>query len=500
MFNDDFYPTPLMLAHKLIYPIKGRLSTDTYVLEPSGGKGDLLDMLRGDKPSYFRNKEEEAEWFGNCRLYTCEINADLRAILAEKGYPIVADDFLGYKPQLHYDYIVMNPPFSTAPDHLKHAWDILGPGGEIHCIYPATGLEDDNVKKRFVLTLLADQKAEIEKVGSAFKQAERRTNVEVVIIRLKKPALEETMGWRYSNDLDLPEFTDKTENQEVIPVQDYARELVTYYQAAVGAYEAYNLARQKIVVYQHPFCDTKHSWKDDPLKKADEKNTPKKRWNTFYDLLTEQAWALIFDHPGFQSLLTVKARQMMQIFRQRQKRMDFTLNNIKAMFDELASKRGDLLKQVVLDAFESLTEYHKDNRIDFETNGEVKHVGWKTNRAWRVNHICVLPHFVEFDWKTFKVKYEWRDKLNDIDRAMCVIGAYPFNDIVTIEQALEKAFKANPYEPGTCESEFFLVRYFKKGTIHITFKDRELLARFNYKAAQAKNWLPPEDTYGKADK
>jgi hypothetical protein len=39
------------------------------------------------------------------------------------------------------------------------------------------------------------------------------------------------------------------------------------------------------------------------------------------------------------------------------------------------------------------------------------------------------------------------------------------------------------------ESEFFLIRYFKKGTIHLKWKDRELWAKFNKAASAGKLWL-----------
>jgi hypothetical protein len=38
------------------------------------------------------------------------------------------------------------------------------------------------------------------------------------------------------------------------------------------------------------------------------------------------------------------------------------------------------------------------------------------------------------------------------------------------------------------ESEFFKIRIHKKGTVHLTFKDMELLAAFNQAAAKGKGW------------
>jgi hypothetical protein len=51
------------------------------------------------------------------------------------------------------------------------------------------------------------------------------------------------------------------------------------------------------------------------------------------------------------------------------------------------------------------------------------------------------------------------------------------------------------YESGgdsKCESEFFSLRFFKKGTLHLTFKDEQLWQRFNQFVARERGWLPGE--------
>ena len=48
---------------------------------------------------------------------------------------------------------------------------------------------------------------------------------------------------------------------------------------------------------------------------------------------------------------------------------------------------------------------------------------------------------------------------------------------------------------GTYEFENNLLRFkfFKKGTLHIWFKDLQALAKLNYMVGQAKKWLPSEE-------
>ena len=65
-----------------------------------------------------------------------------------------------------------------------------------------------------------------------------------------------------------------------------------------------------------------------------------------------------------------------------------------------------------------------------------------------------------------------------------------FDRILTVSQALRDAF-AQQAGPGRTTSTFFEVRYFKKGTIHLQFLDEDVWKHFNYRAAKARNWLPP---------
>ena len=74
MFNNDFYPTPKEVIRQMIAPY------DLYgktVLEPSSGKGNIIDAL----------KEQGAN------VICCETNPDLAIISASKAQ-LIANDFL----------------------------------------------------------------------------------------------------------------------------------------------------------------------------------------------------------------------------------------------------------------------------------------------------------------------------------------------------------------------------------------------------------------------
>jgi phospholipid N-methyltransferase len=88
MFNANFYPTPKWLAQKMIAPFD---LADAYVLEPSAGKGDILDVISNKYDRYRKPN-----------LYAIEIEPELRSILEGKGYPVIGIDFLLYEPRIHF--------------------------------------------------------------------------------------------------------------------------------------------------------------------------------------------------------------------------------------------------------------------------------------------------------------------------------------------------------------------------------------------------------------
>lgn len=46
MFNRNFYPTPRPLANLLIEPYVAQMKAGAVILDPSAGKGDLLEACR----------------------------------------------------------------------------------------------------------------------------------------------------------------------------------------------------------------------------------------------------------------------------------------------------------------------------------------------------------------------------------------------------------------------------------------------------------------------
>jgi len=59
-----------------------------------------------------------------------------------------------------------------------------------------------------------------------------------------------------------------------------------------------------------------------------------------------------------------------------------------------------------------------------------------------------------------------------------------------MEDALKDKWQQTRASGAKCESTFFEIRYYMKGTLHLYFRDERLWNQFNILAAKGRNWLP----------
>ena len=111
----EFYPTPKTLLDQIFEGADWK-KIET-VLEPSAGKGDIVEYIH----------QQDSEIDIDC----IEIEENLQHILTGKGYRLVWDNFLTYQTAKRYDLIVMNPPFSNGDEHLLKALKMQKDGGMI---------------------------------------------------------------------------------------------------------------------------------------------------------------------------------------------------------------------------------------------------------------------------------------------------------------------------------------------------------------------------------
>lgn len=120
-----FFPTPQPVVAEVL--ALAAIAPGMTVLEPSAGMGALADAAAA------ANQDPT-------RVGVCEIVPAYRDVLRDKGYRVLAEDFLTLSPYIRVDRVVMNPPFKAQmwAKHLLHAWQMVKPRGVLVAVVPAS--------------------------------------------------------------------------------------------------------------------------------------------------------------------------------------------------------------------------------------------------------------------------------------------------------------------------------------------------------------------------
>ena len=175
-----FFPTPPAVADRLLE--LAALRPHMTVLEPSAGTGTLADAIVRRCPTAV--------------LSVVEWQHSLVEVLALKGYAVRAHDFLTFPeaghPPVHFDRIVMNPPFEQEQDiaHVRHAAALLAPGGRVVAIVSAGTFYRRTRTAQAFRQWLAQQPHSTEALPpNAFTGTRRPTAVHCRIVVIDAPPL-----------------------------------------------------------------------------------------------------------------------------------------------------------------------------------------------------------------------------------------------------------------------------------------------------------------------
>lgn len=176
---EGFFPTPPAVCGRMRDLLGAALGMR--VLEPSAGKGDLAEAVRGL----------------GIDVRCIEINFTLRGILEAKGFDVVGCDFVEWVatqklwPTLNYDRIVMNPPFERGQDaeHVMLAYAVLAAGGRlVSIVSDGPFFREDSRSQDFRqwLEALGAETLSMDDGSFAGKDSFRRTGIKSRIIVVNK--------------------------------------------------------------------------------------------------------------------------------------------------------------------------------------------------------------------------------------------------------------------------------------------------------------------------
>lgn len=457
MFNADFYPITEQAFYKMLegYDITGKV-----ILEPSGGKGDLVTLL-------YQNGAKE--------VIACEKEPDLKTILETKC-KVIASDFLTVTSEQisHIQFIFMNPPFSSGSNHILHAWNIAPPGCQIIALANLNTVKNRYSSNRLELGSLIEANGSFEDIGQPFAQGQRETGVDVALIRLKKP------GESYEQEFEGFFMDEDPAEQQSNSLMSYnvVRDIVQRYTEAVKIYDqqletAMKLNRVMGDVFSSYDMDKRDSTisievtqDKAPINRAD-----------FKKRMQKSGWLYIFEKLNMKKHTTKGLKEDINKFVEQQTKIPFTMKNIYRMLELVIATTEQRMDKAILEVFDKLTQHYDENRYNVD--------GWKTNSHYLINRKFIMPHVVEANFSGgIKTNYHgWAEPVEDMQKALCFLTGMNYDNCTEFSSFLDNVKWGQEHCWG-----FFNIRCFKKGTVHFTFQNEDLWGKFNQKVAQLKGY------------
>ena len=495
--NADFYPTPETLAARMVDMIDTKRVH--FVLEPSAGKGDLVDKLK-NKMSYYGYSNITGKHGRDVEIDCIEKDCNLQNLLKGAGKRLVFDDFLKFETFKKYDLILMNPPFSEGDKHLLKALEMMKNGGQVVCLLNAETLKNpySNSRKE-LLQKLEQLDAEIKYLEGAFTEAERQTTVEVALIYVDIPARE-----------PVSLILDSLEKAPEMGITDFtADKEITFYELLKRMVYQFELEAKAGIKLINEYCRLQpylmnrlDASKDKYAKPIFEIRFDDKDWysgraanmiNKYLKKLRYKYWYALGDNPDFRAQLTSNLADIYYNKLLELSDYDFNLHNIEQVNKELQSQMTAAVEDTILALFDELSD--KYSWYPECTKNIHYYNGWRTNIAHMINKKVIIPMQTTDSWdnQIDITKYSTVRKINDIEKVMDYLNDGRVAPYIDVERVLETAKREG--QTRNIESKYFTLTFYKKGTVHLTFKNAELLKKFNIFGSQKKAWLPP--CYGK---
>jgi len=448
MFNKDFFPTPLEVIKKMI---EGEDIENKTILEPSAGKGNIVDFLI--------NYES--------KVIACENNEDLKKILQTKCR-VIESDFLNLTSDKisHIDYIIMNPPFSADESHILHAYNIAPAGCRIISLCNYSTISNPCTTARKQLLSVINDLGNVENLGNCFKESERITNVQIGLIKIQKP------GQKEKDEFSGFFMDEDPEEKQETGLMSYnvVRDLVNRYIQACKIYGELLTVKERLSKATGSFFNGSVNIHFE----LDYQNYKKE--------LQKAGWNYIFNEMNLKKYATKGLREQINKFVEEQKNIPFTMRNIYHMLDLVIQTAGQRMDTAILEVFDRVTERHHDNRYNVK--------GWKTNSHFLVGKKFILPYQISpakeygYTSETYtSLKCSYDGTIPDFEKALCFVEGVNYDDISGVNNTISRNKYGDWYE-----SHFFKYKGYKNGNMHFEFKNDEVWARFNQRVAKLKGF------------
>lgn len=173
-------------------------------------------------------------------------------------------------------------------------------------------------------------------------------------------------------------------------------------------------------------------------------------------------WRDLMKRSGMLSIMDAQARDQWYSSLEKDDIPAICEENILNTFKQLHLNKGEVFERGVINVFKGLSWDFKTNSpckfgVKIIVNGLVKHDRWGFGLNWGLQ----------------------RDRLADLERMLMILNGKPIPDNrADVTRRLGDHIHENRHS-NHYEDEMFAIKYFQKGTAHITFKRPELVDKLN---------------------
>lgn len=457
-FHNELYPTPISVLQLMNVEVEGKI-----ILEPHAGFGNIVDYCKDN---------------GAKEVLAIEINERCQSILKEKCQ-LIGKDFFDCKSEQisHINAIIMNPPFSNFEKHLKHAWEIAPEGCEIISLCNYSNIE--NIQRYPRLKSIVKDYGTTENLGDCFSEAERKTGIDIGLIRLYKPI---TSGNFEFEGFFMEEDEFEADGEGMMQYNE-VRALVNRY---VFVMKSFDVVKEQIDNINY---NTKAIGLSSIEMKVGYNDSVSDKQN-FSKVLQKQSWNHIFNKMNLQKFVTSGVMNDINKFVETQTKVPFTMKNIYKMLEIIVGTRHETFNRALEEAIDNFTKHTHENRFGVE--------GWKTNSGYMLNKKFIVENIVGYEYSSaLQVKYDTYGlrKIDDLAKVICNLTATNYDKIGSLYRFNYNTLHEKVFDLETntwYDWHFFEVKFFKKGTMHIKFKDNNDWYLLNKAYGELKGFVLPE--------
>lgn len=190
---------------------------------------------------------------------------------------------------------------------------------------------------------------------------------------------------------------------------------------------------------------------------------PQRALNGIRKTIDGKIWHRLMLDTGMYTLMSTRQREEWDRQLDGENMPEITLDTVLATFNQLHASKNDTFEQSVIDMFKSLSW------------------DYKTNSPCKFGKKIIVSRFMD-SYSSGSIYFGTlgRSKLDDLTKVFYLLEGRNVPDYRVSEGAkFSEFFERERFSCSVYEAEYFSMRYYMKGTAHITFKRPELVDRIN---------------------